>query len=320
LVAQQDPQTPAFVLTATVSDTFRPSKRKFAYLLRITYGIWLPETDEWVDVPLLTGPVHELAHNPEDGTVEISVPSKESQHLDPSFLHKPFNVKKGIRIHRAIRLLFEARGEPGRFRFPRSSKRLNNPRSWGIGAQPWLIGHRLARQIDRELYYRGNGDLVLRKEPRSPVWKFRDGRDCIVIGHPTHRLSISQLRNMVIVKGGRSKKKADGKRKRKIVKRQLRDKNPLSSQTITGGKRPRVQITERDKLTSKADLKDVAKKQLKRKGGELEQEITVSCLPIPHLELGDPVVVDVRGLRKRFRVRRFSMNATSMEINFERVA
>lgn len=320
-----DPSQPMYVANLTVANPRRKIrvKRKglwFSHKIRIHYGVWLPQSEEWFDVAVFTGPVTDTENDPNAGTLAITCEGKESEHLAPYLFANPVNTPKGSRGHKIIRRILRERGESGRFRFPQKSRRLNKPRGWPANdpeVQPWLVMDHIADTLDRRLFYRGNGDPVLERERKAPVWKFRPGRDSVLIQRPTQRHSIRETYNRVLVKGGHTKSTTDGKNKRVIGKRELRDQHPLSKETLTGGKRPRVLVVERDKLNQPDRLKQKAKELSKRRGGHLEQEVAIRTLPIPHLELGDNVIAADQGFRKKFEMKRFHMTTDYMDLDYE---
>jgi hypothetical protein len=109
-------------------------------------------------------------------------------------------------------------------------------------------------------------------------------------------------------------------RERPVVGRaSLTQNHRLSAQSLTDGKRPRVEIDERPSIHKKKRAEEIAAQRRDRISGHYEQAITVSSVPIWHLELGDIFVVNFRGVEHRSRIQRLSFPLTlgeSMEINW----
>jgi hypothetical protein len=96
-------------------------------------------------------------------------------------------------------------------------------------------------------------------------------------------------------------------RPRAVVGRaQLEDSHPLSAETLTDGKRPRVEIEDLPRIhrKKKAEEKAIAKMDRRKVGVEVETSITTT--PIWHLELGDVVRVDDETVQRHVRVQRYT--------------
>lgn len=289
-------------------------RRRYIYsrLLRITHYLWLPDSEMWAPCHQFTGPVQDVERNHTEGTIEINASSKDAQHIDPYVFVKPLNVRKGTQIHKAIRKGLEARGEAGRYRFPQKTKKLHKPKSWPAYKQrvePWNVFTRLATQIDRKLYYDGKGNPTLERVRKAPAWKFTNGTDSVVTGW-SERESILPVRDTVIVQGGETKQKGD-KKKRVVGKWKLRNGHRFSAKSLTGGKRPRVHIAERNKIHRRSVANRTAKTIGRRKAGRDEREIAVESALIPFLNAGDRVKVN----GKKFIIEDLEKSGTGMGIN-----
>lgn len=188
----------------------------FAKSLQLHYGVYVRDLNRWVDVPVFHGYVFEVSRHGIE--VDIDLIGKDAQHLPPHVFPKSFEVKRGTRINRAIRDLFETRGE-SKFQLDRVTTRLARTKTWiaedtlgrrrttkGTGASPWKAAQNLADAADMQLFYRPNGFLRLREWPESPSWRFNEGRDCVVVDDADERYSIADIYNMVIVRGERTVK------------------------------------------------------------------------------------------------------------------
>lgn len=93
----------------------------------------------------------------------------------------------------------------------------------------------------------------------------------------------------------------------------------LSSESLTGGKRPRIEVFERPSIHKKKTAESLADDLLDRISARFEQSIAVSSVPIWHLEVGDIFIVDFRDVEHRSRIQRISYPLTldgTMEMNW----
>lgn len=177
----------------------------FDKLIRLHWGIWVHAIDQWVDVPVFTGPVQETARVGK--TFEVSAAGKEIEHLPPHIFYRSTSVRKHTLVHRAIRSVMEDRGE-SEFDLEPTKKKLPKSRSWGIGVVPWRVVQRLSdAAVDKQLFYRGDGTLRLRTIPDRAVWKFHAGQASLIVGEPEEQQSVVDVRNAVIVRGERTVKR-----------------------------------------------------------------------------------------------------------------
>jgi hypothetical protein len=86
----------------------------------------------------------------------------------------------------------------------------------------------------------------------------------------------------------------------------LTQNHKLSSQSLTGGKRPRQEILERPAIHKKQRAQEIAEKRRARVTARYEQSFAISTVPIWHLELGDLYVVRFKGVEHRSRIQRIN--------------
>jgi hypothetical protein len=87
----------------------------------------------------------------------------------------------------------------------------------------------------------------------------------------------------------------------------LAARNHLSAESLTGGKRPRVTIVERNNIHKATKAKESAEDILQRTGGHLQQDFSFAALTVPHLEEEDIVRVPVAGTPRNIRVSRMTI-------------
>jgi hypothetical protein len=175
----------------------------FSHSLRLTNEIWVEELGRWIGAPVFHGPISSFERYGDE--VDVDAQGKEAQHLDPYFFFRSFTARRHWHVHRAIRELFGARGET-EFTLDVGSRRMSRDRTWPAGAIPWKAGQHLADVVDRQLFYRGDGTLRLGPVPENPVWVFSEGKDSLLTDYPRDRLSITRVRNAVLIIGERTVK------------------------------------------------------------------------------------------------------------------
>jgi hypothetical protein len=374
-------------------DRFRA--RIWSSNLRIDYGVWVRSDDVptgwWVDVPIFYGPITSAER---DGlVVEVDAADKMANHLPPAVMVRPMSFRKHVAIHKLLRHFFHERGESRR-RIPKTNRKLKKPRAYGLGAVPWRMAMSLVDELeDRQLYFRGDGVLSLRRLSDHVAWTFTSGTNGTVIDYKSGA-SRERVRNMWIVRGRKkikvpatnttrtTKKEAVGATNitvannkgfasgRKIVigtgsnkqtreitsvasntihftkkaltrkihegikvsvhyrqertrtvigKARLRDGHPFSAASLSNGKRPLVSIVDRKGVHKQKEAQQKANRMARLAKVGLHANLTVTCLTIPHLELGDVVLFKFPGINQRARVRKLSIPLNygdSMELNW----
>lgn len=208
----------------------------FSKQLGIVYKVWLRDYSKWVVIPVFRGPIFEVARY--GAEVEIDAYGKEAQHLDPYVFHETVSVRRHARVSAAIRKVMRVRGED-QFDIPDLYKRLNRDRSWGLGQSPWRAVQNLADVVDRQLYYRGNGVLRLRKWPDQVSWKFFEGAlpppgsRTTITDYPTNRMSLDPVFDMIVVKGERA------------VKTEVKTSTSLKERSVVGDTNVKVKSTDK---------------------------------------------------------------------------
>lgn len=290
----------------------------FAEYISIEAGVWVgAPVDDWVDCPLFDGQILEVER--EGDVVIFTCESRDGGHVAPSTFPRGFSVRRHTRVHEAIRRILRHRGET-RFDFPSSSRRLPRDRSWKAGHAPKRACRQLARSINRQLYVRGDGTWRLRARPKKPVWKFKEGRDALVVGNPSERWSRADTRNFVIARGRGRRKRKDGQDRPIRARVQLPDRHYLSSQSLSEGKRPLVHELEASHIHKRGPLIERAKEELRRVA-KLEQTIAFDAMPVYHLEDLDLVALDYGGVDGwiPLQAMRIPLNGSGrMSVNFER--
>lgn len=284
-------------------------------MVGITYGVYVDDLAQWVNVPVFVGPVVSLSRDGD--SVELSCLGKE--HLSQGQCWRGLAFKKGANTLDTIRTILRTRGGETSFDFPTAGdltkKRLKDGLSLSRMSVPWVEAQKLARSINAQLFYDGRGRCVLRGRGTADAWTFEDGDGGTVLTPPDVSFTLDGLVNAVYVKGGKPKGAQQAVRATAVAPRS----HPLSPYRLgrtvrLGGKNvvvPRYLVAEEenDKLRSRKTANARAKQVLRQ---ALEQGVDVQfdALPVPHLDLGDVVRLKTSEASIPFTFRKASLPLT----------
>lgn len=298
--------------TATVSfiDPDNDIRLNLNRMLRIWYGVLVPDVG-WVDVPIITGPVTKLDWS--DSLATATVVGKESFHLSPAF--RPFTLKKRTKKTDAIRTLLRRGGE-NRFDIPNLKPRMPNALSVSADDVRWAKAQKLADSLNRQLFYNGRGQAVLRRLPGNPVFTFNDGNGPVLTA-PQTSITRDRVRNAVRIKGGFPKaveKAAEDADKKLKESERVRysvtapHSHPLSPWGLGYNDEPLYlpESIDNDQIRSKAEARALANRRLDD-GLRAESTVTFDSLVIPHLEENDLIRVTTAAVTEICRARQFSI-------------
>lgn len=271
-------------------------------MIRVEVGTYVDDDIGWVDVPVFTGPFADVDSGGE--TIRITAVGKESLALSPNTTWQtPGPFGRNAKVTDVIRAIMRSQGER-RFDIPDLNARLHKPLSTDKSSEAWKLSRKLARQVDRQLFYDGAGRLRLRAWPKKPVWTFRAGGNAAnITTPPATTFDISEVRNTILVLGP----KPDGKEPRPRAVAVANRGHNMSPWSLARRGEPRYMV-ETIEVGAKrhATLQNVANRTL---DDRLRAAITVAfeAIPIPHLEPGDEVALVVDGERTSFRLQDFSI-------------
>lgn len=337
----------------TASVVFEDPRNRIQFgfddMIRVWYGVRCDDLDDWVDVPVFTGPVRKLDWSESAATVEAH--GKEVFHTEQAF--QPFTLRKGMKKTAAIRELLERGGEthfdiPDRSaRLPKSvsvagseddkgyGKRLRRARQRArdkrtVGGQDtrWDKAQQIADSMNMQLFYDGRGVATLRARPDNTVYTFRDGTGGVVMSAPQVSRSIDRVRNCVRVKGGFPKalvQQVNAANSDDVDKNDMKLKesdrvrysiiaprsHPLSPWSLGLDEEPLYlpDFVDNEHIRSKGEAHALARHRLDE-GLRAEADVTFDCLPVPHLEEADLVRVSTAAVTEVFRLRSFSLPLT----------
>lgn len=266
-------------------------------LLRVSYDVLVG--DEWVAVPVFTGPLSRL--NREGDVVTVEAQGKEA--LAMGAIWRPLTLKKGMLKTDAIETILRNRAGETKLSIPKQAARLPKTISLHREAVAWSEARKIARGLSRQLFYDGRGTCRLRPWPGKTVYSFT-GNTVVSELNVTYT---SETVNTVWVVGGVPK----GQKHHVSAVAVAPAAHPLSPQRLGRNGVPRYllpdgkQIDE-DTIKTVAEAKALAHQRLN--DGLLETvECSFDALPIPHLEPGDAIYVHTDDGAVRFRLTTFSL-------------
>jgi hypothetical protein len=148
----------------------------------------------FVQIPVFTGPVTKLSRS--DTQVVVEAQGKEA--LAMGAIWTPLTLPKGMPKLTALSKLLRDHAGETLFSIPGSTAKLSGPLSIPRSGRPWDFAQRIARSMNRQLYYSGDGVCRMRTVPGTSMYTFTDQ-------HLTSRAQISyttdNLANIVHVTG-----------------------------------------------------------------------------------------------------------------------
>jgi hypothetical protein len=224
-----------------------------------------------------------------------------------------------------IKAIARRQGE-SRLRVPRTNRKLREDMKLFDLATPdkgpWHLMQKLAG--DKQLFYTAAGWLVMRKRRHNnPSYRFSDGPKGNVLTKPRIEWDLTTYRNTLELRAFEKKTKKQKENPALRVRVQLPRHHPLSSHTLGrhGVPRELLEVVETEHVYAKRSrAKADATKLLRRRDAE-SLAVEFDTLPVPHLEPGDLVEVDIEGEGRRvFTMKTWSIPLVpaSMSVGYNR--
>lgn len=269
-----------------------------------TRGIYVSALGRWVDVPVFWGPVTAATDNGDQ--INIKASGKEVRALPPYVIWQTLHIGAGMQRSSAIRTIMDTIGET-RYIFPEHPGKVGEPYSLTREASAWPAVNKIADGWDRQVFYNGEGYLVVRVKPsQTTVWTFRPGDGSVMLSKPTLDYDVSIARNTVEVLG----RDPAGRRPRIRGVARAQANHVLSAASLARNGKDVVLLEriENDMTTNKA-AKALAERRLDQL---LTAAVNISfeSMVIPHLEEGDIVAAEMNGNLVRFALKQFTIPLT----------
>jgi hypothetical protein len=300
--------------------------------VRVIYSVYVhfrDGTTDWVEVPVFHGPVTRVERG--ESTVSVEAQSKETLLLPPNRLNRSVLPEDAGRVQTfyagdLIKAIAKRHGET-LLRVPRTNRKLPedaklfDQASQSDGA--WSLMQKLT-PAGMQLFYAADGWLTMRpRRARQPVYVFNDGPGGEVLSKPLVEYDMTVFRNTLELHAFEKKTpKQDANPALRVTVR-LPQQHPLSPASLARNGHPRelLKVVKSKHVYADATrAKQDATTMLLREASSA-LDVKFDTLPVPFLEPGDLVAVDVKGLgRYAFQLRAFSLPLTpaSMSLGYTR--
>jgi len=264
--------------------------------VRVNYSVRVPALSEWISCPVFTGPIFDF--NREGPVVSIVAKGMELQALGNQWNARTF-AKKSKKT-KALRALAT---DVGYTRMVIPDLRSTFPGRMTVARmdQPWLKMRKIAKSLDRHLFFDGAGVLRLRTYGNRPVYTFGDNT---LLAEPAVRRDVEGLINVVEVYG----KKPKGKKRRPHAAAPLQPGHDLSPQSLALNGQP-LYLAERvedEHLKTNAACFARARR-LRDDRARLPVDISFESIPIPCLDEMDWVMVVTDDGPKLVRMQKWTL-------------
>jgi len=283
-------------------------------MIRVRYGVAVPALGRTVWATVFVGPATKLSR--QGDTVQVEAQGKEV--LLRGAVWRAVTLKKGSRVTAAIRTLVAEIGGETSLNIPEVTNQAGRPvtmpraRSLDRNAEIWAVARSLARSVNRQLFYSGDGRLTLRPLPGRSVYTFRTGDSDLgtatgqadVLNEVSVSYELGDVRNTIEVKGQPPKGKKGRVRGVAVAPRA----HVLSPWRLGRKDAPRylVESIEDQSIRTDADARRRANDLLDDRLREVV-DVSFDALPIPHLDPGDLVTVQTPDFTSTFRLRKFAI-------------
>jgi hypothetical protein len=275
--------------------------------LHLRREYWLPHAQEWVSVPMFTGPISGVTRS--GPVIDVEAQGKELLALQPAWAPKTW--RKGARRIDIIEELMRDRAGEWAFHLPKGwGARIG--RDWSIvrrvGDEQHTIWARAQVQAkslgDKQLFYDARGILRARTQPVKPVWEIREED---LADRPTVSERTSEVVNTVVFTGGVPK----GGKSPVTATASLPWSHPWSPSALgrRGVGRYLPVAVEDSSVVTQKDADAAAQRALKvHERGSVE--LSATALPIPWLEPRDLLTVPVAGVPTLTRLHKATYSLT----------
>jgi hypothetical protein len=248
------------------------------YLLQLHRGIYVNPYVGWVDIPVGVLLITKPTRSGDILTLEAQGKEKMARRKPAKQLLLPASMLKTT----AITTIMHTIGET-RFRLEPSKSVLGKPFVVDLETTPWAACYKIAKSMNRQLFYDAEGYVLLRTKPRSPVFTFRYGNYGTVLSDPDFSYTDGEFYNEVHATGGTPKGK-----NAPIIKVARVDKSHPLYTTRDGIFMPSIYEVTNDKLTTPEQVQELADDTLAQVILD-SQTASWESLPVWHLDQGDPV-------------------------------
>lgn len=282
-------------------DSPDPGTLYFDKMLSVSIRTWVAAIDMHVVCPVFTGPVS--AYRRDGASVRVEGHGKEELALGSQW--DPMVIKAGTPKTDAIKLILDRTGET-RYALPDLAVSMPHTMNLGRTVRPWRAAQRIAESMGRQLYYRADGYVALRRPPAQPVYTFSATAGDPDVDPATVQMTetMAGFANVISVVGG--KPRGPKTRVRAVV--EAPPHHAMSPANLGRGSAQRryVHRYENRFIRSHSEAHRVGLQILEDRLRSVTQP-RFDSLPIYHAEEGDLVQIDTDDAMVAFRLDRFSL-------------
>lgn len=298
---------PALAAFEPESATDMPFHRRYA--LHVTDCRLIPELGRWVECPVFSGPIWDFDR--EGKEVRIVGHGWERQ----AFCVKwdPETFRKGVKKTDIIKSLLREAGFIHLGGIPDLPASLPERMTLTKRDILWPAAVKLAKSMDRHLYFDAAGRPRMRRLPDAPAFTFDDRH---LMGELLVDRQSESTPNVFEVVGAKPK----GAKRRVRDVRELDATNPNSKESLALHGQPyRVLVTEENRAIKTQAEAESRAKRLREKAEKGMTDTQVDVLPFPHFEELDLAAVRDSVGSERIRLNRFTVplaqEASPLSIN-----
>lgn len=252
-------------------------------MIRIVYSVKSELLPRWVDVPIFCGPITKMTRTVD--VVNVECQGKESLALPPALAYIPRTYVAGYNRATLVRAVMSTYTGETKFSFPTFSDKTSGPVVITPESNIWQTCRSINGSFStRQIFYDGRGVLVMRASPRTSTYTFKTGPGGNVTTVPTIDYDISNVRNVVKVKGAIPK----GKKVAVAAGASLPWNHPLNHAAMgrNGVGRYLLEIVNDDNMKTASQARALARARLNQLALQAV-EVKFDALVAPHLEPED---------------------------------
>lgn len=249
-------------------------------MIRVVYSVKSELLPRWVDVPIFCGPIVSMSRTAD--VVNLEAQGKESLALPPTVAYYSHTFAKGWGRAGLVRHIMETYAGETKFSIPAYADKTPGTTVLNGELPIWPTVKAVNGSFGtRHLFYDGRGVLVMRSTPQRSTYTFRTGVGGNITTLPNISYDLTNVRNVVRVKGAIPK----GKKVPITVTVGLPRSHPLNHYGLGRGGKPRVmmEVVEDDNQKTVAQARALASRLVK--GRALQAvDVTFDAFVAPHLE------------------------------------
>lgn len=283
------------------ADTYQGGDLDLSRQIRVLWQVGGSGLVKPVTVPVHSGPVTRVQRDGPLLTIEAQ--GKELFGLTPT--NRTLTIRKGTKRTDAIKtILRERMGVTRLGQIPDLRAKLPDDLVVGPNDLAWVKAKRLAKSLNRQILFGGDGIVYLRPWPEGVQWRFgADGQGGLT-KEPTTTADLQAVKNHIKVTGATPKGK-----KHPVKGSATADRaHPLSPWQLGPPDAPMWLIEEihNEHLRTDRECDEFAETRLKQLL-RLTRDVVFDASPVPHLEWGDQIRLDTPFEQMTTRLDKFTL-------------